>query len=327
MAIYHCRFKVHSRGGGAKATPAAAYRSGTRVTSARTTSAVRAAAYRAGGVLTDQAGEVHDFTRKHGVVWNGILAPDDAPAWAHQRNRLWNEVERKEDASNRAASAQLFREAELTIPRELNPTQRLALVRAFVQDQFVAKGMVADIGIHCPQASDGGEQPHAHVMLTMRDVGPAGFGNKRRDWNDIPAARKAAGEISPLMAWRAAWQDYCNAALEDAGSAARVDHRRLSAQGAERERQPHQGQAVHVREATGGYAEKRDDLIRVHFENRAREAVRAVRWAEARGGRRYAEAMDEAGRQALAAARRVRLYARGDRPPDPADLYGGGHDR
>ena len=102
------------------------------------------------------------FTAKKGVIWNGILAPDNAPAWVQNRNRLWTEVEKKEDGSNRRASAQLFREAELSIPRELSATERIALVRAFVEDQFVARGMVADIGIHCTHASDGGQQPHAH---------------------------------------------------------------------------------------------------------------------------------------------------------------------
>jgi hypothetical protein len=355
MAIYHCRFKVHSRGGGAKAGQAAAYRSGTRVTS-RTTSAVRAAAYRSGGVLADAAGDVHDFTRKQGIVWNAILAPDNAPAWVFDRNALWNAVEKKEDTSTRRDTAQLFREAELTVPRELNPTERIALVRAFVQDQFVAKGMVADIGIHCPKASDGGEQPHAHVMLTMRELTPEGFGYKNRDWNDISAGRKAAGEKSPLIQWREAWQTYCNAALEEAGSTARVDHRTLAAQAQDREPTPHQGQAVHVKEPTDGYARKRDDLVRVNFENRAREAVKAIGrkletqtsppspaqasdsferaalaagWSIARDilqGRKH-DAADEAGRFALESIRRLRIYTQRDLSPDPSDLWGADHER
>lgn len=302
MAIYHCRFKVHSRGGGAKAGQAAAYRSGTRVVG-RSTSAVRAAAYRAGIALADTAGEVHDFTRKQGIVWNAILAPDNAPAWVFDRNTLWNAVEKKEDGSTRRATAQLFREAELSIPRELNQTQRIALVRAFVQDQFVAKGMVADIGIHCPKASDGGEQPHAHVMLTMRDLTQDGFGNKRRDWNDISAARKAAGETSQLMTWREQWQIYCNAALEEAGSTERIDHRTLAAQAHDREPAPHQGPAVHVKEPTGGYARKRNDLVRVNFENRAREAVKAITHRQARLFRAPSptEGLDSFERAALAA--------------------------
>ena len=50
--------------------------------------------------------------------------------------------------------------------------------------------MIADINIHNPKASDGLDQPHAHVTLTMRDIGPDGFGNKRRDWNDFDFGNK-----------------------------------------------------------------------------------------------------------------------------------------
>ena len=227
MAIYHCRFKIHTRGKGAQASRAAAYRSGTRVTSSRVTSAVRAAAYRSGGKLEDLGGEVHDFRRKGGIVHNEIMAPEGAPAWVYNRSKLWNAVEAREDMSKRRDTAQLFREAELSIPRELSPAQRIALVERFVWDAFVSRGMIADIGIHCPKASDGGEQPHAHVMLTMREIGPNGFGNKRRDWNGASFFNKLgkptqayAREGGSLRAGRISWQDYCNEALAEAGSAA-----------------------------------------------------------------------------------------------------------
>lgn len=278
MAVYHCRIKVHSRGKGAKAASASAYRSGTRVTG-RSTNAVRAAAYRAGSTLTDPAGEVHDFTRKHGIVWNGILAPKGAPAWVYDRGQLWAAVEKAEKRKD----AQLFREAELTIPRELSPAQRVSLVRSFVQEQFVSQGMIADIGIHCPRASDGGEQPHAHVMLSLRSIGPDGFGKKNRDWNGAHFARKEGKPLAVnaidgglLKSTREAWQDACNKALSDAGSTARVDHRSLKAQGKDHHRLPHQGESVHVREPKDGYARKREDLGRAYFERRAREAVQAV---------------------------------------------------
>lgn len=262
MAIYHCRFKVHSRKGGARAAQAAAYRSGS-VVRGRTTNAVRAAAYRSGAALSDPEGEVHDFTSKKGVVWNTILTPDDAPAWATQRSALWNAVERVEKRKD----AQLFREAELSIPRELSPRQRIALVRSFVQDQFVAKGMVADIGIHNPKASDGGDQCHAHVMLALRSITREhGFGPKVRAWNDRALVRDA----------RVAWEAYCNAALEEAGSEARVDHRSLEAQRHDRAPEPHRGRSVHISKPRGGIQAKHAAWAQSHFATRAREAVQAI---------------------------------------------------
>src|SRR5260364_3892 len=44
---------------------------------------------------------------------------------------------------------------------------------------FVERGMVADVVIHHAK----GHNPHAHILLTMRGIGPDGFGQKHRDWN------------------------------------------------------------------------------------------------------------------------------------------------
>jgi hypothetical protein len=43
--------------------------------------------------------------------------------------------------------------------------------------------MIADLNVHWDKAADGSPKPHAHVMLSMREVGPDGFGQKERDWN------------------------------------------------------------------------------------------------------------------------------------------------
>lgn len=293
MAIYHCRMKVHSRGpshragkAGAdapSATRAASYRTGTRIA----TSAVRAAAYRAGGELVDAEGVVHDFTRKQGVVWNGILAPEGAPAWVFDRGELWRAV----DAFEKRKDAQLFREVELTVPRELSREEGIRLVREFVLKQFVALGMVADIGYHEPKASDGGRQPHAHVSLLLREPladdpakpGEHRFGLKRRDWNGARfTSRKGEASIANadagglLRATRQAWQDACNRALGDAGSDARVDHRSFKDRGLSHEPLPHQGQAIHVRVPSGRYHDRREEHDRAQFHRRTHATARAA---------------------------------------------------
>ncbi len=100
MAIYHCSIKVISRGKGK--------------------SAVAAAAYRAGEKITNQFdGMTHDYTHKGGVVHTEILLPDHAPAAFSDRAVLWNEVEKIEKAKN----AQLAREIEIALPRELTREQ------------------------------------------------------------------------------------------------------------------------------------------------------------------------------------------------------------
>jgi hypothetical protein len=91
--------------------------------------------------------------------------------------------------------------------------------------------MVADVALHCPQATDGKDQPHAHIMLTLRPLKPdsSGFGNKERDWNTLER----------LERWREQWAKAVNQALTDADSGERIDHRTLEAQGIPRAPLPH----------------------------------------------------------------------------------------
>jgi len=56
-------------------------------------SVVAAAAYRSGERLADEiTGKTADYRARGGVVETFILTPDNAPAWAHDRERLWNEA-------------------------------------------------------------------------------------------------------------------------------------------------------------------------------------------------------------------------------------------
>ena len=213
MAIFHLRAKILSRSKGQSTVAGAAYRSGGH-------SATHAAAYRSGEKLLDErTGRTFDYGRKQGIVHTEILAPENAPAWVYNRANLWNKVELTE----RRKDAQLAREIEISLPRELSHEQRVELVRAFVKEQFVNRGMVADVAMHCPKASDGKEQPHAHIMLTLRPLKPdgSGFGNKERAWNDHDV----------LEHWREQWAVAVNQAMADTNSSERIDHRTLEAQG------------------------------------------------------------------------------------------------
>ena len=123
-------------------------------------SAVAAAAYRAGELIKNNYdGIVHDYTHKGGVVHTEILLPAHAPAEYANRAVLWNAVEKIEKAEN----AQLARELDIALPRELTLEQNIALARDYVQRTFVSAGMCADLCLH--DTSEG--NPHFHLMLTM----------------------------------------------------------------------------------------------------------------------------------------------------------------
>ncbi len=218
MAIYHLSAQVISRSTGRSSVAASAYRAGLKLVDERT-------------------GEVHDYSRKRGIEHREILAPAGAPAWATNRSALWNAVE----AIEKRKDAQVAREIDIALPAELDAAQRLDLVRQFVQSEFVARGMVADLCIHKPGRKGDDRNHHAHIMLTMRSIAGDGFGQKVREWNDK----------SLLQSWREGWEQHANAALERAGIGGRIDHRTLDAQGIERVPQIHIGPRVAQMEARG----------------------------------------------------------------------------
>jgi len=223
VAIYHLSVKVIGRSAGRNA--------------------VAAAAYRAAEELHDERlGRAHDFTNKAGVIHSEILLPEGAPARLADRATLWNEVE----ATEKRKDSQLAREVEIALPRELTKPQAIELARDFVREQFVAHGMVADLNVHWGRTGKGEEQPHAHVMLTMREVGPDGFGKKVVDWN----------RTEVLVGWRERWAELANERLAELGHDIRVDHRSHAAQGIELEPQNKIGPAGARREARGEDAER-----------------------------------------------------------------------
>lgn len=267
MAIYHLRAKVIGRAAGKNAVASAAYRQGGY-------SVVAMAGYRSGSALTDErTGRTWDYTRKGGVEHTEIMAPENAPAWVFDRSELWNRVE----AGEKRKDAQLAREIEISLPRELSADQCIDLVRAYVRTEFVHRGMIADFAIHRPRASDGGEQPHAHVMLTLRPLEGDGFGKKERSWN--------SDEL--LGHWREAWADAANAALARAGQEARIDHRTLKEQGVTREPAPYLPQLAffdRVREFTGGLRERFNQWLAVRHRNRIHDHLAAMERSDGEGG-------------------------------------------
>ncbi|MDT0619954.1 MobQ family relaxase [Salinisphaera sp. P385] len=229
MAIYHLSASMIRRSAGRSATAAAAYRAGERIEDHRT-------------------GEVHDYRRRSGVVATGILAPDHAPEWARDRTQLWSAVETAE----RRRDAQVAREITVALPAELGVRERGRLVAGWVRDQLVARGMVADVAIHAPDASGDARNHHAHILLTTREITPEGFGPKHRGWNDQAL----------LAHWREAWAEHVNRALEQAGHEARVDHRSLADQGIDRLPTRHLGPAAAGMERRGVPSDRGDQARR-----------------------------------------------------------------
>lgn len=205
--------------------------SGTIISRNQGRSAIACAAYRAGEKLHDERyDKTYDYTKKQDVAHTEILLPEQAPEWMCDREKLWNFVE----ASEKRKDAQLAREFNFALPRELTIEQNIALAKAFVIQEFVSRGMVADLCVHNDKMPDGEMQPHAHVMLTLREVNSEGFGQKVREWN----------AKQNLLDWREAWGSVANQHLFLHEHDIKIDHRTLEAQGIDLEPQHKIGSAV-----------------------------------------------------------------------------------
>ena len=147
MAIYHLEAKVISRGAGRSAVAAAAYMSCSQI-------------------LNDYDGVQHDYTRKQGLVWQQIFLPEYAPAEWSDRGTLWNAVEENEKTKD----SRLAREFVVALPIEMGKAEWQNLLTEFIQDNFVADGMCADVCIH----DTDGHNPHAHIMVTVRPLDEKG---------------------------------------------------------------------------------------------------------------------------------------------------------
>ena len=229
MAIYHLHVKVIGRKAGSSAVASAAYRSASRL-------------------RDDRLERSHDFSNKRGVVHSEVMLPENAPEQWSDRERLWNDVEAFEVRKD----AQLAREVEFALPREMTQAQGIELARDFVQAEFVDQGMIADLNVHWDMAEDGTPKPHAHVMLTMRSVDENGFGPKVRDWNRTEMVER----------WRERWAELANERLAELDIDARIDHRSLEAQGIALEPQSQIGAPAQRIEGEGIEAADRAEMHR-----------------------------------------------------------------
>lgn len=253
MAIYHFSAKIISRGRGQSAVCAAAYRHGAEME-------------------FEREGRRVSYAGKHEVIHTEFMVPENAVAWVAQLSSLpadqaseifWNRVEAYEKRND----AQLAREVEVALPKELSREQNIALLREYIAEHFVSKGMVADFAYH-----DLAHNPHAHIMLSLRPLHENGFSSSRvpvlgdggEPLRSAPSKSHPKGQIiyadifggdwakkNALEGWRESWSTAVNVALAKAGFDMRVDHRSLEDQGIDLAPSIHQGPNCRAMEGRG----------------------------------------------------------------------------
>ncbi|MDS3573829.1 MobQ family relaxase [Streptococcus pneumoniae] len=234
-------------------------------------SVIAKAAYNARDKLKDEYyGKTHDYSKKDDLVFSKIFLPEHIPKEFSNREYLWNEVEKIEKSKN----SQLARNLLFTLPRELNEKDRIKLISEFIAENFTSKGMIADCNIHNPMASDNEEQPHAHILLTLREIDEKGkwkpksrkeyildengekiklkSGNYKsrkvnlNDWNEPDKAKE----------WRENFSKKANEYLARNNIQKRIDPRTFEEQGREELPQVHLGTGSYQMEKKGIQTER-----------------------------------------------------------------------
>jgi len=269
LAIFHLAAKVISRTKKQNAVAAAAYRSAIRLTDFAT-------------------GEVKRYAdRKTRVIFSRIYAPPDAPAWARDREQLWNRVEAIETRRNSC----LAREYEIALPSELSDVQRIWLMEDFVRENFTRLGLIVDANVHDPDRDADARNYHVHLMVPERQVGAGGFARTKI---------RSLQQREFLYTLRAQFSHLANRHLQRHGHAARIDHRTLKAQGSQNEADIHLGYIAGQIERRGGLSERGEIRRKIRARNAERRASdlaqamarSAAAVAEARH-RHYEAAADE----------------------------------
>ena len=212
-------------------------------------SAVAAAAYRFGMSLHDERYAItHDYSRKRGVECAFMVAPVDAPDWAHDPERLWNEAERAE----RRINSRVAREAELALPSFLSADARQAIVQEFSEELVERYGVAVSAALHAPSRSGDQRNYHAHIMFTTREVTPEGMGKKTRVLDDKKTGPQEITKLRELTA------DIINEHLAAVNSDIRVDHRSFKTRGIEQAPTTHLGPAATEMERRGEGSDRGD---------------------------------------------------------------------
>jgi len=215
MAIYHFSVKTISRSSGRSAVACAAYRSGEKL-------------------VCEKYGKEQDYTKKSGVEFTNIYAPENTNSDLLNRQNLWNEVEKVENRKD----ALLAREFEIAFPSELNAEQRKNLLSELCDSIVKKHGAVVDAAIHAPHTEGGSDERnyHAHIMFTTRAINENGtFESKKyRDFSRDDGTKT-------VSEWREFFADLTNQHLAQAGYAVTVDHRSYEEQGNGLEATQHEG--------------------------------------------------------------------------------------
>ncbi len=208
---------------------------------------------------------------KEDLVHKEVDIPENAPREFLDASVLWNEVEKVE----KSKKAQLYRMMKASLPNEWSYDLAVEVVRQYVMENFVSKGMCCDWAIHDSVNKQGQRNLHFHCLMTMRSMDENGKwlpkqrkvyildenGNKIRqgksykcrtehvtDWNNRGKAKE----------WRKNLSDLINQTNEVIGVGEKWEHRSFKELGLDILPTIHLGSKANALENKGIHTERGD---------------------------------------------------------------------
>jgi len=180
---YHLEADVVSRGKGQSMVAKAAYNGRAAITEERT-------------------GELKDFSRmRDKPVASFIFVADPE---LRDAGKLWNFYDAHETRKN----AQLGYSFIAALPYELTDEQRAFIVKDFMREQFLRKGVASQADIHRPDRDGDDRNFHVHIAASMRAVTTDGLGKRVFTYDE---------REKNLAQWRQAWAERGARELEKQG--------------------------------------------------------------------------------------------------------------
>ena len=244
MANYHFEVQAISRGKGR--------------------SVVKLANYITGRRLDDRYNSRTYYRQRNDVLYCRIFQPANAPPDFYDLQYLCDKID---DAETRY-DARTAREFKGSLPNELPLDEQIRIVEEFIRDNFTQDGLCAIAAIHEGKNEDDPtrDNPHVHIIVPTRTVGPDGFSKKKDREHD---------KYKYIGIWREQWALVQNRAYERNGMDISVSHESLEVQGV-RDREPtiHLSRIDWQKEQRGERTRAGDKKREIEARNREREERR-----------------------------------------------------
>ncbi len=238
MSNYHLEIKIISRGKGQ--------------------SIAHSMSYITGRNLSECNGKMYHHQRND-VLYCKIFQPSNAPPEYSDLQTLCDAINNAEKRRDSRTARQFIG----SLPNELPLIENVKIVHKFVEHNLVSKGLCAVVAIHEGRNPDDPSKnnPHVHIIVSTRTVGPDGFSEKkayeynRKNW---------------IWIWRKRWADVQNHAYERNGLDIRVTHESLKDQGVDRAPIPHLSRADWEKEQRGEHTLAGDKRREIEDRNKER---------------------------------------------------------